>query len=98
MAEFVFEACEPVHGKRRRVSPASVGWQGSGADQVSRGWTRSRADLACAAVSTATQLKQTPLHDEHVRLGARMVDFGGWHMPVQYTGILEEHDAVRTAL
>ncbi|MEQ1862558.1 MAG: glycine cleavage system aminomethyltransferase GcvT [Chthoniobacteraceae bacterium] len=43
-------------------------------------------------------LKQTPLHDEHVRLGARMVDFGGWHMPVQYAGILDEHATVRTAL
>ncbi len=43
-------------------------------------------------------LKQTPLHDEHVRLGAKMVDFGGWSMPVQYTGILDEHHAVRTGL
>ncbi len=43
-------------------------------------------------------LKQTPLHDEHVRLGAKMVDFGGWSMPVQYTGILEEHHAVRGSL
>jgi aminomethyltransferase len=55
--------------------------------------------LYLARVSdTATPLKQTPLHDEHVRLGARMVDFGGWHMPVQYSGILEEHAAVRGAL
>ena len=43
-------------------------------------------------------LKQTPLHDEHVRLGARMVDFGGWSMPVQYKGILDEHHAVRGGL
>jgi aminomethyltransferase len=40
----------------------------------------------------------TPLHDEHVRLGAKMVDFGGWSMPVQYKGILEEHHAVRSGL
>jgi aminomethyltransferase len=40
-------------------------------------------------------LKQTPLHAEHLRLKARMVDFGGWHMPVQYTGVVEEHKAVR---
>src|SRR5688572_19035013 len=42
--------------------------------------------------------KRTPLHDEHVALGARMVDFGGWRMPVQYKdGILAEHRTVRTA-
>ncbi|MDT8341012.1 MAG: glycine cleavage system aminomethyltransferase GcvT [Longimicrobiales bacterium] len=41
-------------------------------------------------------LKQTPLHDRHVALGARMVPFAGWAMPVQYpTGITEEHRAVR---
>lgn len=43
-------------------------------------------------------LKQTPLHSEHERLGAKLVDFGGWSMPVQYTGILDEHHAVRRAL
>lgn len=42
-------------------------------------------------------LKQTPLHKTHNTLGARMVDFAGWHMPVQYTSILEEHKAVRTS-
>jgi aminomethyltransferase len=40
-------------------------------------------------------LKTTPLHSVHRRLGARMVDFGGWDMPVQYSGILAEHHAVR---
>jgi aminomethyltransferase len=39
---------------------------------------------------------KTPLYDEHVRLGARMVPFAGWLMPVQYTSIVEEHQAVRT--
>jgi aminomethyltransferase len=43
-------------------------------------------------------LKKTALHDEHVRLGAKLVDFGGWSMPVQYSGILDEHHAVRSAL
>lgn len=43
-------------------------------------------------------LKKTPLYDWHVRHGARMVDFGGWSMPVQYTSILEEHQAVRTGV
>jgi len=42
-------------------------------------------------------LKQTPLHDTHVALGARMVEFGGWEMPVQYSGILDEHHTVRNA-
>jgi aminomethyltransferase len=39
---------------------------------------------------------KTPLYEEHVRLGARMVPFAGWLMPVQYTSIVEEHQAVRT--
>jgi aminomethyltransferase len=39
---------------------------------------------------------RTPLHDVHVRSGARMVEFAGWDMPVQYEGILAEHAAVRT--
>jgi len=45
-------------------------------------------------VSEATQ-KRTPLYDEHVRLGAKIILFGGWLMPVQYTSIVEEHHAVR---
>src|SRR5262245_45769358 len=40
---------------------------------------------------------RTPLYDWHVARGARMVEFAGWDMPIQYTGILEEHQAVRTA-
>ena len=43
------------------------------------------------------QLLRTPLYDRHLRLGARMVPFGGWEMPVQYAGIIAEHQAVRTA-
>ena len=39
--------------------------------------------------------KKTPLYDEHVKLGAKMVPFAGWLMPVQYTGIVDEHQAVR---
>lgn len=42
-------------------------------------------------------LKRTPLYEAHVRLGARLVEFGGWEMPIQYTGILDEHQAVRSA-
>ena len=46
---------------------------------------------------TASELKRTPLYDRHVALGARMVEFGGWQMPVQYSGIVDEHSAVRNA-
>lgn len=45
-------------------------------------------------MSEAAQRK-TPLYDEHVKRGARMIPFGDWIMPVQYTGIVEEHQAVR---
>lgn len=42
--------------------------------------------------------KQTFLHDKHVQLGAKMVDFAGWHMPVQYSSIIEEHKTVRESV
>jgi aminomethyltransferase len=45
-------------------------------------------------VTEAAQ-KKTPLYDEHVRLGARIIPFAGWLMPVQYTSIVDEHQAVR---
>lgn len=41
--------------------------------------------------------QRTPLYDTHVRVGGRIVDFAGWELPVQYSGILAEHRAVRTA-
>ena len=43
-----------------------------------------------------TDLKKTPLYDIHVKLGAKMVDFAGFSMPVQYDSIIKEHEAVRT--
>jgi aminomethyltransferase len=46
----------------------------------------------------APALRTTPLNSVHRALGARMVDFGGWDMPVQYSGIIEEHNAVRHAV
>lgn len=45
---------------------------------------------------TTTQLKETPLANSHRQLGARMVDFAGFNMPVQYKSIIQEHMAVRT--
>jgi aminomethyltransferase len=41
--------------------------------------------------------KRTPLYEEHVALGCRLIDFAGWELPVQYTGIVEEHRQVRAA-
>ncbi len=46
--------------------------------------------------TATTSLKRTPLYEPHLALGARIVEFGGWEMPVQYSSILEEHRAVRT--
>lgn len=43
-------------------------------------------------------LQTTPLHATHVALGAKMAAFGGWDMPIQYEGILAEHEAVRTSV
>jgi len=45
--------------------------------------------------STSAAPKRTPLYELHRELGAKLIDFGGWEMPVQYAGILEEHKAVR---
>jgi aminomethyltransferase len=45
--------------------------------------------------STAPILEQTPLFEEHIKLGAKMIGFGGWNMPVFYSSILDEHQAVR---
>src|SRR6266542_6554111 len=48
-------------------------------------------------VVSSPGLRTTPLHAVHRSLGAKMVDFGGWDMPVQYSGIIQEHLAVRNA-
>ncbi len=42
-------------------------------------------------------MKQTPLYDKHVALGAKLVDFAGYEMPIQYAGINQEHEAVRSS-
>jgi aminomethyltransferase len=41
-------------------------------------------------------MKKTPLYERHLTLGAKMIDFGGWLMPVQYTNVIEEHHTTRT--
>ena len=49
-----------------------------------------------------TELLHSPLHDRHVALGAKLADFGGWQMPIEYGaaggGVLKEHAAVREAV
>jgi aminomethyltransferase len=44
----------------------------------------------------AEPIRQSPLHDAHVTAGGRLVDFAGWRLPIQYRGVIEEHNAVRT--
>jgi len=57
------------------------------ADRVAFSWTESESQ----------ELKKTPLHESHRQLGARLVPFAGWEMPVWYTSALEEHRAIREA-
>jgi aminomethyltransferase len=57
------------------------------------------ADATEAVASPlVTGLRPSPLHDRHVALGARLAEFGGWEMPIQYSGVVEEHLAVRNAV
>lgn len=48
-----------------------------------------------ATIESLSQLRRTALHTTHHSHKARMVDFGGWDMPVQYRGLIEEHMAVQ---
>lgn len=45
-----------------------------------------------------SQLQKSPLHDRHVSLGAKFAEFGGWEMPLQYSGVVNEHTSVRTSV
>src|SRR5947208_5041006 len=49
-------------------------------------------------MSSPASLKSTPLNLVHRAMGAKMVDFGGWDMPVQYSGVIDEHNTVRNAV
>ena len=42
-------------------------------------------------------MKKTPLYEKHLDFNAKMTDFGGWLLPLEYTGIIEEHKQVRNA-
>src|SRR3954453_22827979 len=64
-------------------------------DAGGRGGARCRARLA--NLTRVTDLRKSPLHARHVALGAKLADFGGWEMPIEYPGggVLKEHAAVR---
>src|SRR6516162_3566002 len=94
MAEFGLGAVNPFHVKASADSEFIPRKCNRGIERID---TLTRPPTLPHVSANAT-LKQTPLHAEHVRLGAKMVDFGGWSMPVQYTGIIDEHHAVRTGL
>src|SRR5829696_5013301 len=59
-------------------------------------------DRRCQTARMTTDLLRSPLHDRHVALGAKLADFGGWEMPIEYGasggGVLREHAAVREAV
>ena len=42
-------------------------------------------------------MNKTPLHNAHIQLGAKMVNFSNWEMPISYSSLIEEHNAVRNA-
>jgi aminomethyltransferase len=69
-----------------------------------RGWDKMAAHMShtpspdTTAAPPKKLLQKTPLYDRHVALGARIIDFGGWALPVQYSSIIEEHKAVRSAV
>lgn len=44
------------------------------------------------------EAKKTPLYNEHISLGGKVVDYAGWFLPVQYEGLVAEHEAVRNAV
>src|SRR5262249_62250484 len=84
----------PSWGSSPRVDPTT--W--SVAPFASpRRHSRSAAFLGLVSIGAMAQtLQRTPIHDRHVALGARMVPFAGWDMPVQYEGVIPEVRAVRT--
>ncbi len=49
-------------------------------------------------MTPSSELKKSPLHERHVALGAKFAEFGGWEMPLEYSGVVAEHTAVRTSV
>jgi len=98
MPKFAFSAVDPLHDLRA-LTLAATGRNAIGDVALFFALDSRLSEPSLRNVTaTAAALKKTPLHEEHVRLGARLVDFGGWSMPVQYSGIIEEHHAVRGGL
>ena len=60
------------------------------------GWCKTRSRSGAANRSMTEKFKRTPLYHIHKELGARLVGFGGWEMPVQYSSIIDEHLTVRS--
>src|SRR4029077_19913617 len=79
-------------GRRSSTCLRSSGTTSAGSGRTAKG--PDRRGVASAPVQET--LRRTPLHDRHVALGARMVPFAGWEMPVQYEGVIPEHKAVRS--
>src|SRR5580698_9874587 len=55
-------------------------------------------DTTVSTPTVTPALRKTPLNAVHRQMGAKMVDFGGWDMPVEYSGLIAEHMAVRTGV
>src|SRR6185503_18476281 len=87
---------------RPRVRRRSLGLRARGAPDavvrdVPRGARPRHRRHAIGGMTTDAALRRTPLYPEHQQLGARMVPFAGYEMPIQYSGIVAEHRAVREA-
>ena len=69
----------------------------SGNDAPGTGRPVPQAESAHDPTADSGRLRETPLHAQHVALGARMAPFSGWHMPIDYGSIVDEHNATRSA-
>lgn len=91
MLKTAFQGVEEVHGKQKGAIKTAF-------DQHEDFLTFSGKEAYSPFVTTEAAPKKTPLYNEHVKLGAKIIDFGGWLMPVQYSGIIDEHQAVRNGV
>ena len=93
------EAERPLPLRRQCFLSCSIEGDDEGEESQSNGLTSLRKTaLSLVSVVTGAAPRKTPLYDEHVRFGAKIVPFAGWLMPVQYTSIVQEHQAVRNNL
>jgi len=82
-----------LRGKEEHLGLDSPHWTNGVAPASDR--RRSRRRPRRMSTATTAMGKRTPLYESHLALGARMVDFGGWDMPVHYGSQIDEHHAVR---